>query len=124
MTAPAEEGSVRNGWSFEAVVFGTFGLLLFFMVGGRETGIYLAGLVGTIASTVLGWYSVRRGWVSVSAGIRRFATRWFYVVGFAALSLMNGKWEPMVFAAVVGVTLTGFYALGARSARGPQGGPG
>ena len=124
MSAPAEEGSVRNGWAFEAVVFGTFGLLLFFMLGGMERGIYFAGLVGAIASAALGWSSVRRGWVSVSAGIMRFATRWLYVVGFASLSLMNGKWEPMVFAAVVGVTLTGLYALGARLARGPQGGPG
>lgn len=111
-------------YGFEAVAFGTFGLLLFFMVGGMESGIYVAGLLGAIASAALGWHSVRQGWVSLPEGIKRFGTRWLYVVGFAALSLMNGKWEPIVFAAVVAITMTGLYALGARSAQRTRGGQG
>lgn len=122
MTAADQQGSLLNGWMFEAVVFGTFGLLLFFMVSAIEWGIYATGIAGAIASLWLGRTSVRQGWVSVPDGIQRFGTRWLYVVGFAALSLMNSKWEPMVFAAVVGVTMTAFYALGARSVRGTPGG--
>jgi hypothetical protein len=109
--------SVLRRWAFEAVVFGTMGLLLFFMVGGMEPGIYAAGLVGAVASAVLGRFSVQRQWVTVAEGIKRFGILWLWVVGFAALSLLNGKWEPAVFAGVVGLTMTGLYALGARSGR-------
>lgn len=122
MTVANQQGSLLSGWMFEAVVFGTFGLPLFFMVGAIEWGLYATGIAGAIASVWLGRASVQQGRVSVPDGIQRFGTRWLYVVGFAALSVMNSKWVPMVFAAVVGVTMTAFYALGARSVRGTRGG--
>ena len=116
--APSDEQlSLTRRWAFETVVFGTMGFLLFFMVGGMELGIYAAGLVGAVASAVLGRLSVQRQWVTVAEGIKRFGILWLWVIGFAALSMFNGKWEPALFAAVVGLSMTGLYALGARSGR-------
>lgn len=121
MNSSDRQGSLLSRWAFEAVVFGTFGLLLFFMMADIEMGIYAAGLTGAVASATLGRRSVQRGWVSVPEGIKRFGTLWLYVVGFAALNLINGKWEPAVFAGVVALTMTGLYALGASSAKGVVG---
>lgn len=121
MNSSDRQGSLLSRWAFEAVVFGTFGLLLFFMMADIEMGIYAAGLTGAVASAMLGRRSVQQGWVSVPEGIKRFGTLWLYVVGFAALSLINGKWEPAVFASVVALTMTGLYALGASSAKGVAG---
>ena len=109
------EQPISRRWIFDVVVFGTMGLMLFFMMAGLDIGLYGAGVLGACASSVLGRVSVKRQWVTVEEGIKRFGTLWLWVVGFAALSVLNGKWEPAAFAAVIGLTMTVFYAIGARS---------
>lgn len=113
--ASDREQPISRRWIFEVVVFGTMGLMLFCMMAGMEPGLYGAGVAGTGASVILGRLSVQRKWMRMAEGIQRFGTLWLWGVGFAALSLLNGKWEPAVFAAVIGLTMTGFYAIGARS---------
>ena len=101
-------------WIFELVVFGSMGTILFFMVAGLEIGIYLAGACAAGVSATLGWVSVQREWVTLVDGVRRFGMACLWVVGFAAFSVLNGRWEPAVFFGVLSVTLTGLYAIGAR----------
>lgn len=103
-----------KSWIFELVVFCSMGAILFFMVAGMDFGIYAAGLSAAAVSVALGWMTVQRGWVTVGEGIRRFGMACLWVVGFAALSVLNGKWEPAAFFTVLSLTLTGLYAIGAK----------
>lgn len=114
MGSSDQEQPVFVRWAFEAVVFGTMVALLFCMMAGLEPGIYAAAVLGAAASVALGNVSIRRRWTTVAEGITRFGTLWLWVVGFAALSMLNGRWEPAGFAAVVGLTMTTCYAIGAR----------
>jgi hypothetical protein len=117
MGSSDQERPPSGRWVFEALVFGTMGLLLFCMMAGLDAGVYAAGFAGAVAALVLGRVSVRRQWVTAAEGITRVGTLWLWVIGFAALSLLNGKWEPAAFASVIGLTMTACYALGARSGR-------
>ena len=45
----------------------------------------------------------------------KFGKGWLLVVGCAALSLINGKWEPMVFFALAGAISSGLFWLGSGS---------
>lgn len=102
-------------WLFESVVFGVTGLLIFCMMAGIEWGLYVSGFLGMGASAILGHLTLQRGWYSLTEGLKRVVILWLYVIGFAALSVLNGKWEPAAFFTVVGMTMTGCYAIGARS---------
>ncbi len=107
-------------WIFELIVFGSMGAIVFFMVAGMDVGIYAAGFSAAVLSMALGWMSVQRGWVMVGEGVRRFGKACLWAVGFAALSVLNGKWEPAAFFMVLSLTMTGFYAIGAKLGRGPM----
>jgi hypothetical protein len=48
----------------------------------------------------------------VQSRLWKFAKGWLLVVAFAAFSLLHGKWQPMVFFALVGIISSAFFWLG------------
>jgi hypothetical protein len=77
-----------------------------------DPGLYAAGGVGVVASFALGYVSLRRRLIPLGSGVVRYGKLWVWMTVVAALSLITGKWEPLVFFAVVGVAMTLLYALG------------
>jgi len=100
------------GLIYDLVVLAIVGSGLLFMFAGIDAGVVAAGGLGVVASFTLGYASVRRRLIPLGAGVVRYGKLWVGMMVFAALSLITGKWEPLVFFAVVGVAMTLFYALG------------
>jgi hypothetical protein len=109
-------GNVRSirilGLIYDIVVLAIVGSGLLFMFAGMDPGLYAAGGLGAVASFTLGYASLRRRLITLGAGVVRYGKLWVWMMVFAALSLITGKWEPLVFFAVIGVAMTLFYALG------------
>ena len=89
--------------------------LIFSMMSDTEELLYLAAVVGAVASIAMG--RTLSGDLSAEGRLWKFAKGWLFVVALAALSLMNGKWQPMVFFAFVGVLSSVLFWLGAKSRR-------
>ena len=91
--------------------------LIFSMMSDREELLYLAAVVGAVASIAVGRMSGKAGDLSVQARLWKFVKGWLLVVALAALSLMNEKWQPMVFFALVGAISSAFFWFGSKSSR-------
>jgi predicted CDP-diglyceride synthetase/phosphatidate cytidylyltransferase len=89
--------------------------LVFSMMSDREEWLYVAAVIGGLASIALGRTLGRSDRFSLQARVRKFAKGWVVVVALAALSLLHGKWQPMVFFAVIGVLSSGFFWFGCKS---------
>jgi hypothetical protein len=91
-----------------AVLFVTLGSML----GGFTELLYAMGVVAAVGSGTIGALSVRRGWIAPTPGLQRFAKPWLWMTAFAALSLFNGKWEPMVFFGALAAGASLLYWIG------------
>ena len=113
---PASTAGVRAarilGLVYDLAVLAIAGSAMFFMFAGFDPGLYAAGVVGVIVSFALGYVSLRRGLIPLGSGVVRYGKLWVWMTVVAALSLVTGKWQPLMFFAVVGVAMTLFYALG------------
>jgi hypothetical protein len=89
--------------------------LVFSMMPDRAEWLYVAAVVGGLASIAVGRTLGRLDRVSLQARVRKFAKGWVVVVALAALSFLHGKWQPMVFFAVVGVISSGLFWFGCKS---------
>ena len=89
--------------------------LVFSMMSEREEWLYVATVIGGLASIALGRTLGRSDRFSLQSRVRKFAKGWVVVVALATLSLLHGKWQPMVFFAVVGVLSSGFFWFGCKS---------
>ncbi|HTL62042.1 MAG TPA: hypothetical protein VL261_10385 [Nitrospira sp.] len=91
-------------------------VLVVSMMAVREEWLYVAGVIGLLASLAVGRTSgsPRR---EFRLRIWKFAKSWLVVVLLAALSVLHGTWQPMVFFAVVGIVSTAFFWLGCKSSR-------
>jgi hypothetical protein len=89
--------------------------LIFSMMAEREEWLYAAALLGILASIAVGRTSGTAEAVPIQARLRKFAKGWLLVVALSALSLLHGKWQPMVFFALVGLLSSIFFWLGCRS---------
>lgn len=89
--------------------------LIFSMMPDRAEWLYVAAVVGGLASIAVGRTLGRLDRSSLQARVRKFAKGWVVVVALAALSLLHGKWQPMVFFAVVGVISSGLFWFGCKS---------
>ena len=98
-------------WTPFAIALG----LVFSMMPDRAEWLYVAAVVGGLASIAVGRTLGRSDRLSLQARVRKFAKGWVVVVALAALSLFHGKWQPMVFFAVVGVISSGLFWLGCKS---------
>jgi len=89
--------------------------LILSMMSAREEWLYVAAVAGVFASVAVGRTSGKSEDFAVKARLRKFAKGWLFVVAFAALGLLEGKWQPMVFFVLVGIISSAFFLLGCRS---------
>ena len=100
------------GLVYDLVVLAIAGSAMLFVFAGFDPGLYAAGGLGVIASFMLGYVSLRRRLTPLGGGVVRYGKLWVWMMVVAALSLITGKWQPLVLFAVVGVAMTLSYALG------------
>jgi hypothetical protein len=86
------------------------------MMAVREEWLYVAAVLGVLASLAVGRTSgtPRR---EFKVRIWRFARSWLLVVLLTAVSVLHGTWQPMVFFTVAGTVSTAFFWLGCKSSR-------
>jgi hypothetical protein len=88
--------------------------LVFSMMAAREEWLYVAAVIGVLASLAVGRTSgTAHG--AFEARTWKFAKGWLLVVLLAAVSILHGRWQPMVFFAVVGMVSTASFWLGGKS---------
>jgi hypothetical protein len=84
------------------------------MMAARDEWLYVAAVIGLLASLAVGRTSGAAD-RALQGRVWKFAKSWFVVVLLAALSVLHGTWQPMVFFAVVGTVSTAFFWLGCKS---------
>jgi hypothetical protein len=89
--------------------------LILSMMSNREVWLYVAAIAGVLASIAVGRTSKKSEELSLHARLWKFAKGWVLVVALAAFSLLHGKWQPMLFFALVGVISSAFFWLGCKS---------
>ena len=90
--------------------------LILSMMSAREEWLYVAAVAGVFASVAVGRTSSGKSEnFAVKARLWKFGKSWLFVVAFAALGLLEGKWQPMVFFVLVGVISSAFFWLGCKS---------
>jgi hypothetical protein len=80
--------------------------LIVSMMPARPEWLYVAAVIGALASVAVGRTSGAPAAGSLQTRVWKFVRGWFIVVVLAALSILHGKWEPMVFFAFVGLVST------------------
>lgn len=88
--------------------------LVFSMMPQREEWLYVAAVIGVLASVAVGRTSVAPADRALQARLRTFAKGWLIVCLCAALSVLHGKWQPMVFFLAVAIISTVFFWLGCK----------
>jgi hypothetical protein len=101
----------------EGLSFAIAGGLVFAMMAGTDALLYSVTMAGLVGSFVVGRLCVRHNWLPAQEGVKRYGMMWLWVIGCAALSLLNGKWEPMVFFGAVGAVMALIFWFGTRTAR-------
>ena len=89
--------------------------LIFAMMAGVGALLYAVVVAVVCGSILLGRISGTAAVLSMDERLQKFAKSWWLVVGFAALSLNNGKWEPMLFFALAGAISSGLFWYGTSS---------
>jgi hypothetical protein len=89
--------------------------LIFSMMSDTEEWLYVAAVAGVLASIAVGRTSGKSEEFPLQARLWKFGKGWLLIVALAALSLFHGKWQPMLFFALVGVISSGFFWLGCKS---------
>jgi hypothetical protein len=87
------------------------------MMSSTEEWLYMAGAVGAAASLAIGRTLGRSDGPLLAARVKKLAKGWLVVVALAALSLLHGSWQPMVFFTIAGVVSSGLFWLGCKSNR-------
>ena len=93
-------------------------VLIFSMMSAREEWLYVAAVLGGLASLAVGRTLGKSDRISLYIQLRKFAKGWLLVVVLAAFSLLHGEWQPMVFFAVVGLVSSVFFWVGYKSSYG------
>lgn len=111
-------GSYRLiGWMPVAVAL----CLIVSMMSDKDAWLYVAALIGVLASVAVGRTSATSAGFVLQTGMRIFARSWAVVVALAALSGLHENWQPMFFFAVVGVVSSALFWLGCRLSRRSNG---
>ena len=112
-----EQTGIRSyrliAWAPFAIALG----LIVSMLPEREAWLYAAAGLGVLASIAVGRTSGKAEELPVQARLWKFAKSWLLVSAFAALSLFHGKWQPMVFFALVGLMSSACFWWGCRSSK-------
>ncbi|HET8722392.1 MAG TPA: hypothetical protein VFM24_10210 [Nitrospira sp.] len=90
-------------------------VLVLSMMSATEEWLYVAAVLGALASVAVGRTLGRSDNSALAARVRKFAKGWIIVVALAALSLLHGKWQPMAFFAIAGVISSALFWLACKS---------
>lgn len=90
-------------------------VVVFSMMSDTEEWLYVAVVIGVVASLAVGRTSGKPDEMPSQARVLKFVKGWSLVVALAALSILHGKWQPMVFFAILGVLSSVFFWVGCRS---------
>ena len=90
-------------------------LLILSMMSERQEWLYVAAVLGVLASVAVGRTLGTAEKLVWRAQMVTFAKGWVVVVILAAFSLFHGKWQPMVFFTIVGIISSGLLWLGYKS---------
>jgi hypothetical protein len=74
----------------------TLCVLLGAMIGGASTVVYASAVVAVIGAFALGFLGVARHWVEPKEAALLFVKPWLGLTAFAALSLFNGNYQPVL----------------------------
>lgn len=112
ITEETRSGASRLiGWTPVAIALA----LIVSMMPQRQEWLYVAAIIGVLASVAVGRTSGVPVDRALQARVRTFAKGWLVVVLCAAVSVLHGKWQPMVFFLLVGIVSTVFFWLGCKS---------
>ena len=101
------------GWMPAAIAL----CLVISMMSDRDEWLYVAALIGVLASIAVGRTSGTSAGFALQTGMWIFARSWAVVVALAALSGLHENWQPMFFFATVGVVSSALFWLGCRLSR-------
>jgi hypothetical protein len=113
-TAQTGSGSLRLIlWTPFAIAL----VLIFSMMSDTEEWLYVAAVLGVLASVAVGRTSGPPALIPMRSRMVKFAKGWVLIVAGASLSLLHGRWQPMVFFALAGLVSSGCFWVGCRSSR-------
>jgi hypothetical protein len=92
-------------------------VLIVSMMSTTEAWLYVAAIVGALASVAVGRTLERSDKRLFAARVKTFVKSWIVVVALAALSLLHGNWQPMLFFALAGVISSSLFWLSCKSSR-------
>lgn len=108
---PIESSDILPG-----IYAGYASLVLFVLVTavfvGAETTAQGTLAAGALGSGAFGFFSVTRGLARPLTGAVQFARPWLWFVVWAAVGLYDGRYQPMMAAAVIAVGMSIGYLLG------------
>ena len=110
----------RGALSYRLIAWAPFGIalgLIVSMMSEREAWLYVAAVLGVLVSVAVGRTSGKPEEFSVQARLWLFSRSWLLVVAVAAVSLLHGNWQPMVFFMLVGILSSVFFWWGCRSSK-------
>lgn len=106
--------------SYRLIAWTPFGIavgLIVSMMPEREAWLYAAVVLGALASLAVGRTSGTAQEAPVQARLWKFVKSWLLVVALAALSVLHGKWQPMVFFALVGGMSSALFWWGCKTSK-------
>ena len=108
---PAESSDILPGLyaAFASVVLFVLITAVFL---GATTAAQGTLAAGGLASGLVGFYSVARGLARPLAGTIQFARPWLWFTVWAAVGLYEGRYQPMLAAAVLAAGMCVCYMIG------------
>jgi len=94
------------------VIVTAFGMVGF-MFAGFGAGLYAMGILGAVAAYLLGFLGAQHNRVVANLGTFEFVKPWLWLTAFAALALIKGKWQPLIFFGGIGAGMALLYWIGA-----------
>ena len=107
-------GSYRLiGWTPIAIAL----VLVISMMPQRAEWLYVATVLGVVGSIAVGRTTGHLRQLSWRSRLWTFTKGWLIVVACAAISVLHGNWQPMVFFALAGGISSVFFWLGHKTSR-------
>lgn len=108
---PAASSDILPGLyaAFASVVLFLLITAIFLGLGTTAQGVVAAGALGSGAA---GFYTVARGLALPLAGALQFSRPWLWFTAWAALGLYDGRYQPMLAAALLAAGMCVSYLCG------------
>jgi hypothetical protein len=110
------EKSFRTRVNDIVVISAAFGMVAF-MFAGFAAGLYAMGMLVAVAAYLLGYLGAQKSRVDANLGTFEFVKPWLWLTAFAALALIKGRWQPLIFFGGIGAGMALLYWIGAQLGR-------